>query len=117
MQVEVKILEGKKWKGIPAKDMIGQSIASYMQQCKSLVIAALFDNDKPVLFVSNDRKQIEKYQAKGISLHIDDLIELMGTTVYSPVAIEAIDVFKDADPRFSIVIKRKGLELESEGNK
>ncbi len=106
--VQVRREVGKRWYPIPAKEMINQSIASYIQKAKIPVMAAMFKGDpeqgaKPVLFISNDPYQVELYEDKGVSLHIDDLVTLLGTTVYNAIALLAIDVFDESSPQFSTV--------------
>jgi hypothetical protein len=115
MKIEVKVLEGKRWKGVPAEALIGESIASYMKKATSPVIAAMFQDNKPVLFISNDEKQVEAYSKKAIAFSIDDLIDMLGTTIYSPVIITAIEVFKDAQPRFTVMTKEKPCPSIIEG--
>jgi len=100
MRVQIKWLDGTRWKLLDLSELKGKSICGYMLETERVVIAALFENKDAVMFVSNDQAQVELYKEKGASLHASDLALLMGTDV---VPIKIAQVFPDAT--FEVVEK------------
>ena len=89
MKISVKYFTGSKWALVPAEDIKGMSIAQYARESKQPVVAAMFDNDeKPLVFISNNDKDVSQYKSRGVSLHVNDLIDLLGTEVVPNVLIE-----------------------------
>lgn len=81
MKVVLKKLVGNQWAAVPITDLVGQSISSYLKASKSTVIAALYEGEEPMAFMSNDEKYVQLYKAKGLSLSVDDLEHLVGRDV------------------------------------
>lgn len=73
-----------------------------MKETDKRCIAALFQDDKPVLFVSTHEEDVEKYKEKGLSFSVDDLLFLMNTDTMPPVVVH---MFPDAT--FEAVVKEK----------
>lgn len=95
---QVKYLKGTKWFGVPMQELLGDSIISYMAKTKDKTIAALMDDGKPQVFVSNDNELVEKYKAQGVSMHVDDMLKLMASKASPPVAL-AVEVFEGGEFR------------------
>ena len=93
MKASVKYLEGTKWFPLPIADLKGHSITSFIKGTDKIVVGALLDEGKPVFFVSNNTEQVNMYKEKGLSLHIDDLLLLMGVDGVPDIALK---VFPDA---------------------
>ena len=81
MKVVLKRLVGVEWKPVPITELVGESICTFIQQSKDTIIAALYEGEEPVAFLSNDEKYVELYKPKGLSLSCDDLKLLVGTDV------------------------------------
>ena len=81
MKVVLKRLVGTVWKPVPIDELVGQSICSFIEASKDTIIAALYEGDEPVAFLSNDDEYVELYKAKGLSLSVEDLNLLVGTDV------------------------------------
>jgi hypothetical protein len=93
VKAQVKYLDGLKWKLLNIADLKGTSIINHMKESDKVMVGALLDKNKPVLFVSNNQEQVETYKPKGISLHVDDVLLLLGSEVIPPVVFK---VFPDA---------------------
>jgi len=89
MRVEIKQLEiidnRPHWNPIPANDLLGKSVVDYMLSTDKKVIAALYQNDKAVAFVSNDPVLVDKYADRGVSISAREVKDLLGTTVVPPI--------------------------------
>lgn len=81
MKVVLKKLVGTEWKAVPISELVGKSISSFIQESESVVIAALYEGEEPVAFLSNDEEYVELYKKKGLSLSVEDLNLLVGTDV------------------------------------
>ena len=89
MIIKMKYLEGTKWLTLELQELMGNSIISFMKNSNRKVVAAVFENDKPVMFISNDEQQVNEYKVKGISVHIDELKELLGDVVMPKLIVNA----------------------------
>lgn len=89
MRVEIKqleVVEGRpRWMGLPATELLGKSVVDYMLSTDKQTIAALYEDDKPLAFVSNHDKLVELYKAKGLSVHAKQMKDFIGTTLIPPV--------------------------------
>ena len=95
MKIEIKQLEGTKWIPIPLKNIIGNSIINFMLNSETKVIAALTQEGKHLLFVSNNEEVLEQYKEKATCISVKDMVKFMGTAVYSPLMVSATEVFPD----------------------
>jgi hypothetical protein len=91
----IKYLDGTKWKQKDVRSLQGKSVATYLAFAKETAIAAILDNDKPVLFVSNDNKIFEPdtegrnaYKDKGLCINVADLMLLLGSEILPDIAIK-----------------------------
>lgn len=90
---QLKRWDGYKFIPVPIDKVKGQSILSYMNSSEDVLVAAMIEDGKAVLSVSNDKEQVEKHKRRMLSFHCKDLLMLMGTEV---VPIIYIDVFPDS---------------------
>jgi hypothetical protein len=90
LKVSIKYLEGTKWKELPAEELVGNSVVTYMVNTERIVIAALYENEKAVAFVSNSQEWVDNYKPKGLSLLASELQILLGTEVIPHVLAETI---------------------------
>ena len=81
MKVEIKRRIGKRWKKIEMADLIGKSITSFIAESNSPTVAAIYVDDKPQIFMSNDKETVEMYKEKGLSLDVADFLDLVSTDV------------------------------------
>ena len=100
LSAAVKYLDGTKWKNIEISQLKGKSIATHICFSKDKTIAALLKDNKPVMFVTNifpdteeNKKELAKYEEKGLVLNIIDLMILFGSTAMPDMAI---NVFPDS---------------------
>ena len=82
MKIELKKLNHTKWTQVSIKEIQGNSVCSYMlEHPEERLIAAVFDADKPILFICNNQEDIDKYKEKGVTLPISVIEQLMGKTI------------------------------------
>jgi hypothetical protein len=81
MKVVLKKLVGTIWTPVPIEELVGKSICSFIEESKDTVIAALYEGEEPVAFMSNDEEYVQLYKAKGLSMSVEDLRLLVGTDV------------------------------------
>lgn len=77
MQLVLKRLQDKEWRGVPLKEVCGQSVIEYMLLCKEPVVACLYEGEQTLAFVSNNESYVDMYRHKGLSLHAKLLMELI----------------------------------------
>lgn len=65
MKIEIKCLEGNKWNHMPIEKVKGSSLIDFMLDELSPTVAAVYDNDKPVFFVSNTDNHRDLMVKKG----------------------------------------------------
>lgn len=67
--------------------MEGQSILNFILESDDVIIAALYQEDeKPVAFITNDIKQLDRYKGTGqLLMTAEDLKETIGTDVGQPL--------------------------------
>lgn len=90
MKIEIKYLDGKVWKPVEIGNLIGKSIAEYINDSEQPVIAAIYDNGQKMGFVCNRWEDAHYYETKGFSIMASDLIDLLGTRHKSTEAVAAI---------------------------
>jgi len=81
IKVQVKKLIGNKWIKVEMEDLKDKSIAEFIRLSKEDVVACIYQNDVPLAFLSNSVDMAESYKEKGLSMHIDHLVDLLGTEV------------------------------------
>lgn len=77
-RLEIKCREGTKWYPVPVKDLTGTRIIDYLTTTQQDIVACLFIDDQPVMYISNREDQVKKYREKGLSLAAADLEILFG---------------------------------------
>jgi hypothetical protein len=93
IKASLKTLEGTKWVLCPLSGLLGQSILSFMVTTDKECIAALLEDERPILFISNREENVKKYKEKGLSLSATDLLYLVGSEMILP---QVINIFPDA---------------------
>ena len=73
MRVEIKRLNDKKWYRVKAEELLEKTLLDFIEESETDVIAALFDGDNPVAYVSNNYKYVDLYKEKALSAHAKDL--------------------------------------------
>lgn len=81
MKVVLKKLVDTKWQMVDINDLVGTSICQHIMRAKDTHIAALYEGEEPVAFLSNDPEYVEKYKERGLSLSCVDLMLLVGSNV------------------------------------
>lgn len=92
LTVKVKTLNRFSWEDVEL-DTLEDSILKAILDAPSAMIAAVYDNDIPVLFISNKVEYVMQYKDKGASFHAAHLIELFGSKLFPPNVME---LFPDA---------------------
>lgn len=87
MRIELKSRVKEQWETVDLKTLEGQSIAKFIAEASVPTIAALFDQEKAVAFISNDDSTVAIYREKGLSMHAEDFIALVGTAVAPELVI------------------------------
>ena len=91
LNVQIKELINKKWDHIPIHKLKGFSVLSYVASNDLPTVAAIYDEDKPVLFISNSMEEVNKYKSKGASFFALDLQDLISATVVGSETVTAMD--------------------------
>lgn len=91
LKIQIKELINKKWDHIPIHKLKGFSILSYVASNDLPTVAAVFDEDKPVMFISNDMDEVTKYKSKGASFFALDLQDLISATVVQSETVTAMN--------------------------
>jgi hypothetical protein len=78
MKVQIKRLDGKRWKPLLAEELVGKSTIDFLLESQDTLVAAAFDpgTDKPFLFISNNPTYVEMYKERGVSLSAKDVRSL-----------------------------------------
>jgi hypothetical protein len=92
VRVQIKQMKDRKWGPIKVDDLIGMTVVEYIQSQEDKVIAAIYDKDVAVAFISNRDDLVLKYAKKGFSAHADDLLALLGEQEHVPLLAKT---FKD----------------------
>lgn len=92
MKVQLKIKDGTKWKSVNVAEIKGMSLLEYMINTNKTAVAAMMENDKPILIVSNEMEQVNNYKDKTTSLHTSDMVTLLGGVKVPDIALR---VFPD----------------------
>ena len=90
MKMSVKRLVGNAWHPIPIEELKGKSISCYLTESKDVVVAACFDNEEVVAFISNSDEYVSMYRDKGASFHVNDIKELLGSVVVPHIILEEL---------------------------
>jgi len=84
MKVEIKqleVIDGRpSWHPVPAEQLVKKSVINYMLATDKQVIAALYQDDQPIAFVSNHVALVDKYRERGLSMHAREVKDLLGAT-------------------------------------
>jgi len=65
MKIEIKCLDGNCWINMPIEKLKGSSILEYMADEMTPTVAAIYDGEKPVFFLSNTDKHSQMMRGKG----------------------------------------------------
>jgi len=60
-KAQLKRLVNKKWELIETNEIIGTSIVTFMDRNEDRMVAALFEDDKPRLFLVKTQEDFDKY--------------------------------------------------------
>lgn len=91
MKIQLKRLENGKWTPVNVKEIAGKSIVKYMLESLAPMIAAVLEDDKPVLFISNSEEWVEKCKARGVSMSAATLMELCGTEIFPKISLDYLE--------------------------
>lgn len=91
LKIQIKELINKKWDHIPITKLKGYSVLSYVASNDLPTVAAIYDDDKPVVFISNSMEEVTKYKSKGASFFALDLQDLISATVIQTETVTAMD--------------------------
>jgi len=78
----------KRWDSVEINELLGMSVNGYMLQATSPTMCAVYKEDKPVLFISNDDTALEQYKEKGVTLNCKTIKELLGTEIAPKIIAE-----------------------------
>lgn len=65
MRIEIKCLEGNKWNHLPIEKIKGRSILDFMMDELSPTVAAVYDEDRPIFYLSNTERHTKMMKDKG----------------------------------------------------
>ena len=91
LKIQIKELINKKWDHIPIHKLKGFSVLSYVASNDLSTVAAIYDEDKPVMFISNSMEEVAKYKSKGASFFALDLQDLISATVIQTETVTAMN--------------------------
>jgi hypothetical protein len=90
-KIQVKQLEEGKWHQVDLNELVDTSISSYIKDAQGTVIACIYQDDTPMAFLTNSEKYQKDYETKGLSIHIDDFIELVGAMVSPSLLVKVFE--------------------------
>lgn len=91
MKVVVKRLVGDQWEAINIDEyLVGKSLCMIMMESKDTMVAALYQDNEPVAFVSNRQEYVDIYKAKGLSMSCSDVQQLIGTEVAPALIVQEL---------------------------
>ena len=91
LKIQIKELINKKWDHIPIHKLKGFSVLSYVASNDLPTVAAIYDEEKPVMFISNSMEELNKYKSKGASFFALDLQDLISATVVNSETVTAMN--------------------------
>ena len=95
LRAEIKRLEGTKWKPIPIAELDATvSLIDWVETAEGTIIVAIFEDEKPVAFISNHQQYVDMYKSKGFACLATDLKHILLPTL-QPVQLVA-DIFPDS---------------------
>ena len=113
MKCEVKRLKDGKWSRINAEEILNKSMANFVAEEFERVVAKITVSKDHLLYICNNEKdieimdkRIEDTDSKGLSIHVNDVIDFLGSQICHPVVAE---VFPDSE-----FFELKKLEPEKE---
>ena len=96
LRIQIKQLNGTQWFPVSLKDLKGKSTLSFIAGHDFPVIAAIFNDDKPAMFISNSESDVQKYKEKAPSFYASDLQELIESEIFGGATVTALEtVFGD----------------------
>lgn len=81
MRVELKQKNGTAWEGVPANNLVGDSIVNFIARSPNTIVACLYDGDTAIAYISNAQEYVDMYKERGLSLSAKELQDLIGTDV------------------------------------
>lgn len=106
MKIGLKELVGTKWKTLPIKELEGWSIITFMNKTDKICLAAVFDeNDKPCMFVGNNKEELDKYKGKGVCFMVQEFVALwcldyipkIAAKVFPEGTLQMVEIPKEVD--------------------
>jgi len=94
LKVIIKRLIDKKWQPIPVDEVVDKSLVDWIDTAEGILIAALYEDEKPVAFISNNQHYVDMYKEKGFSMLASDLQKILLPSL-KPVQLVA-DIFENA---------------------
>ena len=100
MRIELKSLDGKQWGNVPIEKLKGNSIINFIEDELSPTIAAIYDNEEPIFYVSNTDRYKEMMEKKGkFCVSVSEMKALMGENGYHSLVAKELPGSKIIDIR------------------
>lgn len=103
LRAEIKRLEGNKWKPIPVDEVVDGTLVDWVEKAEGTIIVAIFEDEKPVAFVSNCQKYVDMYKSKGFSCLASDLKHILLPSL-EPIQLVA-EIFENSTVRELRLVK------------
>ena len=107
MKIRLRELNGKVWTDVNIKDLKGTSILRFIASSDVPTVGAVYDDDKPVLFITNSEEQRLKYKEKGASFMAIDLQELVAAEMMPSALVEACEKVFGGGTFIELQVKEK----------
>jgi len=97
LKVKMQKKKGSCWLDISCDDLLGKSLAQYMADEFDPVVCAVFDEDKPVMWVANKQEYVDHYKSqwadekkthKKLAFHADEMLDFLGTQIVPQVIVK-----------------------------
>lgn len=89
MNIQIKKQVGNKWYNVNIQELAKKSVLKYIIESKEAVVCAVFENSAPIMFISNNSEQKDRYKEKGLSFMAEDLMELVGSELIPSAFVTA----------------------------
>lgn len=93
MKIQLKRLEGTKWKRVNMEEITGTPINRFLLESEVPVMAAIFEDDskEAILLICNEIEHLHRYKLEGkVCLNAETFGALMGTEDVSQKLIASI---------------------------
>lgn len=101
MKCEVKRLRDGRWRRVTADEILHKSMANFVAEEFDQVVAKITVETGRILYICNTEKDIVamdkriiETKSDGLSIHVNDVIDFLGSQICPPVVAE---VFPDSE--------------------